>query len=65
MDETNSSTKIAIPMGLAMSMARTPGAAECFSALPHREKTELIAKARSARSRGEMEQLIRGLTQGE
>ena len=65
MEETGNNGKLAIPMGLAISMAQTPGAAECFSALPHREKTELIAKARTARSRGEMEQLIQRLKPGE
>ena len=64
MEENENGSKIAIPMGLAMSMAQTPGAAESFSALPHREKTELIAKARAARSRGEMEMLVKGLSRG-
>lgn len=62
MEQTTDGGKLAIPMGLAISMAQHPGAAESFSALPHREKTELIAKARAARSRGEMEMLIRELT---
>ena len=64
MEETENDGKLAIPIGLAMSMAQTPGAAESFSALPHRDKTELIAKARAARSRGEMETLVKSLSKG-
>ena len=64
MEQTEMNGTLAIPMGMAMSMAQNPAAMNAFCDLSDRQRTELIAKARAVRSRGEMERLIQELTVG-
>lgn len=64
MEQTQINGTVAIPMGMAMSMAQNPAAMNAFCNLSDRRRAELVAKARAVRSRGEMERLIQELTVG-
>jgi len=63
-EHTELNGTVAIPIGMAMSMAQNPAAMNAFCNLPDRQRAELVAKARAVRSRGEMERLIQELTAG-
>jgi uncharacterized protein YdeI (YjbR/CyaY-like superfamily) len=47
-----------LPLGLAMNLARSPGAMERFSNLPEGQKTGIVAKIQSAKSGDEARKLI-------
>ena len=50
-----------IPMGMAMTMAESPGAMEAFCRLSEKQRAAVVSKARQVHSREEMTALVQGL----
>lgn len=50
-----------IPLGMAMTMAESPDAMNAFCNLSEGERADLIARAKTVRSREEMARLVLGL----
>lgn len=50
-----------LPLGLGLAMAQRPEAAERFAALPEAERKALVDRARSVRSKQEMQRCVDAL----
>lgn len=51
-----------LPLGFAFALAQNPDAMQRFSNLPESEKTQILQKAHSVSSRGEMQSLVDSLS---
>lgn len=50
-----------LPLGLGLAMAQRPEAMERFAALPEAERQAVVAQARSARTKQEMQSCVERL----
>jgi|GEM_PF-142140 uncharacterized protein YdeI (YjbR/CyaY-like superfamily) len=53
-----------IPVGFGMALAMHPGGMEAFAALSEQKKEEYLNRARNAKSKKEMQQIVQSLLQG-
>lgn len=53
-----------LPLGLSMALAQDRGALERFSALTDTEQADVVQRARSVRSKAEMQALVISIAPG-